>query len=72
MKKAIVTGGAGFIGSHLTELLLKRGYGGAVATRDRKRWEMLKCLRWHGVPAVKAEVSLPPVSDVVPTVWRPS
>lgn len=26
MKKAIVTGGAGFIGSHMIELLLKRGY----------------------------------------------
>jgi len=26
MKKVIITGGAGFIGSHLTELLLSRGY----------------------------------------------
>jgi len=26
MKKAIVTGGAGFIGSHITEELVKRGY----------------------------------------------
>ncbi len=26
MKKAVVTGGAGFIGSNLTEMLLERGY----------------------------------------------
>ena len=26
MKKAIVTGGAGFIGSHISELLVKKGY----------------------------------------------
>ena len=26
MKRAIVTGGAGFIGSHISELLVKKGY----------------------------------------------
>lgn len=30
MKKALITGGAGFVGSHLADELLQRGYGAAV------------------------------------------
>ena len=33
MKKIIITGGCGFIGSHLTELLVERGHNVTVFDR---------------------------------------
>jgi len=40
VKKVLVTGGTGFVGSHLTELLLKNGYSVVCLVRDPKnrRW----------------------------------
>ncbi len=40
MKKILITGGTGFIGSHLTELLLKKGYSVSCLVRDpaNLRW----------------------------------
>lgn len=40
MKKILVTGGTGFIGSHLTELLLEKGYSVSCLVRDpaNLRW----------------------------------
>lgn len=36
--------------------LVSCGYGGAVATRNKRHYERLKCLRWHGVPKKPKEI----------------
>ncbi|NND72478.1 MAG: NAD-dependent epimerase/dehydratase family protein [Rhodothermales bacterium] len=38
MKRAFVTGGTGFVGSHLVEALLSRGYSVACLVRNHPKW----------------------------------
>jgi UDP-glucose 4-epimerase len=59
MKKAIVTGGAGFIGSHLTELLLKSGYEVVVIDNfSTGRFDNLRFLENnHSLKIVEADVN---------------
>ena len=40
MKRAIVTGADGFIGSHLTEMLLKKGYEVTAFCVYNSSWEL--------------------------------
>lgn len=47
MSKVLITGGTGFIGNHLTELLLKKGYEVAILSRNPKKeneykWDISK------------------------------
>lgn len=41
MKKALVTGATGFLGSHLTDFLLKKGYEVSVLARPSSKWDNL-------------------------------
>ena len=54
--KALVTGGTGFIGSHLVEALLKQGVAVRCLVRDPSRPGWLKGL---GVELVKGDCSRP-------------
>ncbi len=60
MKKAFVTGGTGFVGSHLVEELLRRGYGEVrCLVRSRLKW-------LEGLDVVPVRATL---SDVV-ALWE--
>ena len=58
MKRAIVTGGAGFIGSHISELLVKKGYKVIVIDNFATgRLENLNKLPKKKIEVVKADVA---------------
>ena len=42
MKKILITGGSGFIGSHLTRLLFKKGYKVAITTKYNSIYENIR------------------------------
>jgi nucleoside-diphosphate-sugar epimerase len=67
VKKVLVTGGTGFIGSQVTELLLNRGYSVTCLVRDPSN---LKWLSGLDIEVVRGDCSLP--ESLVPAVQRAS
>ncbi len=62
-KKVLVTGGTGFVGSHLVELLVQKGYDVTCVVRDPVRLRWIKGL---DVRIVQGDCSLP--ETLVPAV----
>ena len=42
MKKILITGGSGFIGSHLTRFLLNKGYKIAITTKYKSIYDNIR------------------------------
>ena len=62
-KRVLVTGGTGFVGSHLVETLLEKGYSVTCLVRDPNRLRWLTGLDVH---LVKGDCSLP--ESLIPAV----
>jgi nucleoside-diphosphate-sugar epimerase len=63
VKKVLVTGGTGFIGSHVIEALLKRGYSVTCLVRDPSN---LKWLSGMNIDVVRGDCMLP--ESLIPAV----
>ena len=58
MKKVIITGGAGFIGSHIAELLLKKGYRVVIIDNfETGRLDNISKLNKSKIQVINADVS---------------
>ena len=58
MKKVIITGGAGFIGSHIAELLLKKGYRVVIIDNfETGRLDNINKLNKSKIQVINADVS---------------
>ena len=63
-KKVLITGGAGFIGSHLTELLVARGAQVTVPIRVKTKLDFLEGVR-DKISIIPADLTDPVATDKI-------